>query len=108
MKQSPAPAGVREKLSGNHTVHGRGSGERREERPGHRRSNAFRSKLQRGYTGAHSARISSLFAASAGKKGESTMEEKQKLKKNLGMSTAMATVVGCVIGSGVFFILILD
>ena len=31
------------------------------------------------------------------------MEEKQKLKKNLGMSTAMATVVGCVIGSGVFF-----
>ena len=31
------------------------------------------------------------------------MEQKQKLKKNLGMSTAMATVVGCVIGSGVFF-----
>ncbi len=26
----------------------------------------------------------------------------QELKKNLGMSTAMATVVGCVIGSGVF------
>ncbi|WP_352401063.1 amino acid permease [Anaerotignum sp.] len=31
------------------------------------------------------------------------MEKKQELKKNLGMSTAMATVVGCVIGSGVFF-----
>lgn len=31
------------------------------------------------------------------------MENKQELKKNLGMSTAMATVVGCVIGSGVFF-----
>ena len=27
---------------------------------------------------------------------------KQELKKNLGISTAMATVVGCVIGSGVF------
>ncbi len=27
----------------------------------------------------------------------------KELKKNLGMSTAMATVVGCVIGSGVFF-----
>ena len=26
----------------------------------------------------------------------------QQLKKNLGLSTAMATVVGCVIGSGVF------
>lgn len=31
------------------------------------------------------------------------MEKKQELKKNLGLSTAMATVVGCVIGSGVFF-----
>ncbi|MDD4843089.1 MAG: amino acid permease [Anaerotignum sp.] len=31
------------------------------------------------------------------------MEKKQELKKNLGISTAMATVVGCVIGSGVFF-----
>lgn len=31
------------------------------------------------------------------------MENKAELKKNLGMSTAMATVVGCVIGSGVFF-----
>lgn len=31
------------------------------------------------------------------------MEKKQQLKKNLGISTAMATVVGCVIGSGVFF-----
>ena len=31
------------------------------------------------------------------------MENKTELKKNLGMSTAMATVVGCVIGSGVFF-----
>lgn len=31
------------------------------------------------------------------------MEQKQALKKNLGISTAMATVVGCVIGSGVFF-----
>lgn len=31
------------------------------------------------------------------------MEKKQEMKKNLGMSTAMATVVGCVIGSGVFF-----
>lgn len=30
------------------------------------------------------------------------MENKQELKKNLGISTAMATVVGCVIGSGVF------
>lgn len=30
------------------------------------------------------------------------MENKQELKKNLGLSTAMATVVGCVIGSGVF------
>ena len=27
----------------------------------------------------------------------------KELKKNLGMSTAMATVVGCVIGAGVFF-----
>ncbi len=31
------------------------------------------------------------------------MKNKTELKKNLGMSTAMATVVGCVIGSGVFF-----
>ncbi|WP_304507271.1 APC family permease [Anaerotignum sp.] len=31
------------------------------------------------------------------------MEKKQELKRNLGISTAMATVVGCVIGSGVFF-----
>lgn len=32
------------------------------------------------------------------------MENNEKeLKKNLGMATAMATVVGCVIGSGVFF-----
>ncbi|MEG0793110.1 MAG: amino acid permease [Lachnospiraceae bacterium] len=31
------------------------------------------------------------------------MEQNQGLKKNLGVSTAMATVVGCVIGSGVFF-----
>ncbi|MDR1773594.1 MAG: amino acid permease [Clostridioides sp.] len=31
------------------------------------------------------------------------MENKNELKKNLGISTAMATVVGCVIGSGVFF-----
>lgn len=31
------------------------------------------------------------------------MEKKQELQKNLGMSTAMATVIGCVIGSGVFF-----
>lgn len=30
------------------------------------------------------------------------MENKQGLKKNLGLATAMATVVGCVIGSGVF------
>lgn len=30
------------------------------------------------------------------------MDNKQELKKNLGISTAMATVVGCVIGSGVF------
>ncbi len=30
------------------------------------------------------------------------MENKQGLKKNLGIATAMATVVGCVIGSGVF------
>lgn len=27
----------------------------------------------------------------------------KELKKNLGISTALATVVGCVIGSGVFF-----
>ena len=31
------------------------------------------------------------------------MEEKKGLKKNLGVATAMAIVVGCVIGSGVFF-----
>lgn len=31
------------------------------------------------------------------------MEQKNQLKKNLGAVTAMATVVGCVIGSGVFF-----
>ena len=31
------------------------------------------------------------------------MNEKKQLKKNLGVATAMATVVGCVIGSGVFF-----
>lgn len=31
------------------------------------------------------------------------MEQKGTLKKNLGLATAMATVVGCVIGSGVFF-----
>jgi len=31
------------------------------------------------------------------------MNEKKGLKKNLGVATAMATVVGCVIGSGVFF-----
>lgn len=31
------------------------------------------------------------------------MEQKKELKKNLGLATAMATVVGCVIGSGVFF-----
>lgn len=31
------------------------------------------------------------------------MENKQQMKKNLGIATAMATVVGCVIGSGVFF-----
>lgn len=31
------------------------------------------------------------------------MEKKQELKKNMGISAAMATVVGCVIGSGVFF-----
>ncbi|MDR1773595.1 MAG: amino acid permease [Clostridioides sp.] len=31
------------------------------------------------------------------------MENKNELKKNLGISTAMATVIGCVIGSGVFF-----
>lgn len=31
------------------------------------------------------------------------MEQKKELKKNLGIATAMATVVGCVIGSGVFF-----
>lgn len=31
------------------------------------------------------------------------MNEQQGLKKNLGVVTAMATVVGCVIGSGVFF-----
>lgn len=31
------------------------------------------------------------------------MEENKGLKKSLGVSTAMATVVGCVIGSGVFF-----
>lgn len=36
--------------------------------------------------------------------GGISMENNEKeLKKNLGMSTAMATVVGCVIGSGVFF-----
>ena len=31
------------------------------------------------------------------------MKEQKTLKKNLGVATAMATVVGCVIGSGVFF-----
>ncbi len=31
------------------------------------------------------------------------MEEKKGLKKNLGVATAMGIVVGCVIGSGVFF-----
>ena len=31
------------------------------------------------------------------------MNENKGLKKNLGVATAMATVVGCVIGSGVFF-----
>ena len=31
------------------------------------------------------------------------MEQNNGLKKNLGVATAMATVVGCVIGSGVFF-----
>lgn len=31
------------------------------------------------------------------------MEQKNELKKNLGVATAMAIVVGCVIGSGVFF-----
>jgi len=31
------------------------------------------------------------------------MKEQKTLKKNLGVVTAMATVVGCVIGSGVFF-----
>ncbi|MFV0364715.1 MAG: APC family permease [Suipraeoptans sp.] len=31
------------------------------------------------------------------------MENKRELKKNLGVVAAMATVVGCVIGSGVFF-----
>lgn len=31
------------------------------------------------------------------------MEQKKELKKNLGVATAMAIVVGCVIGSGVFF-----
>ena len=31
------------------------------------------------------------------------MEQKNELKRNLGLSTAMATVVGAVIGSGVFF-----
>lgn len=31
------------------------------------------------------------------------MEQKQSLKKNLGAATAMAMVVGCVIGAGVFF-----
>lgn len=30
------------------------------------------------------------------------MENTQHLKKNLGLATAMATVVGCVIGSGIF------
>ena len=34
---------------------------------------------------------------------EQKKEEKHELKKNLGAVTAMATVVGCVIGSGVFF-----
>ncbi len=31
------------------------------------------------------------------------MESKKELKKNLGVATAMSVVVGCVIGSGVFF-----
>lgn len=31
------------------------------------------------------------------------MNENKGLKKNLGVATAMATVVGCVIGSGVVF-----
>lgn len=31
------------------------------------------------------------------------MDKNKGLKKNLGVATAMATVVGCVIGSGVFF-----
>ena len=31
------------------------------------------------------------------------MKEKRELQKNLGVMTAMAIVVGCVIGSGVFF-----
>lgn len=31
------------------------------------------------------------------------MEQKKELKRNLGVATAMALVVGCVIGSGVFF-----
>lgn len=36
-------------------------------------------------------------------KGMTSMENKEQgLKKNLGIATAMATVVGCVIGSGVF------
>ncbi len=32
-----------------------------------------------------------------------SMESKKELKKNLGVATAMSVVVGCVIGSGVFF-----